>query len=255
MRRRLLSLLAALGAALSILTLSGCTLDPITQTRAGFVMYADAGKSYVTAYSVIALPTFTCLPKATSTVRYYTAVDGLPGAANQVASARLGVIMGCVNGSPSYVPFYGVYEPGRSSPDRSFAPVRLLANDILILQINVGPLPGQLWFEMSPFDESATRNPGWSGFVRMFNTPITGTATGCLWDAPAGTYALPKTPQFFVYGCETRTDMSLSGMYWALDGKQRIRSFNVTTKSGKPLTTLLRGGYNGVAPIFSIVER
>jgi hypothetical protein len=239
--RRALTLLAGL----LVLGASACTQvpvshDPIVQSDAGYVLYPDQGSSYENIYLAMGLPTFTCLPKQNSTVRWFAALDGLPGAANQAVSARAGLILGCKNGSPSYLPFYGLYKPGQSSPDHRFVPVHLVAGDMVIVSIGAMPHGDFVEFQMGLSKQPGQPvRPAWNQDVRLKTTQISGSAAGCLLEAPIGSYALPKATSFESYGCLARTEWTSSGMFWAPNlGNQKTRSLNMTTKAGKHLTSL-----------------
>jgi hypothetical protein len=245
---------------LALVGLAACTpaapvkADPISQTHAGYVMYPSAGKTYQQVYAYLIQPQFICLPKQNDTVRWFIAMDGIAGAANLAVSARAGLILGCRNGQPSYVPYYGIYQTGKNTPDKAFAPVRIYPGDEV--NVAVGQAYGYVEFQMviTPAPGTPKRAP-YHADVFVPNTQITGTAAGCLLDATSGAPALPKADPFTVYACSAYTALDGHSLFHAPShGNPTIRSYNIATKSGKALTRLDTGTY-GLDGYFDIVER
>jgi hypothetical protein len=257
-RRR--ATVASLIAGITLACLAACTpvapakADPISQTHAGYVMYPNSGKTYKQVSATLLPPQFICLPKQTNTVRWFLAMDGIAGAADQGASARAGLILGCRNGSPSYAPYYGIYQPGKNTPDKAFAPVHIYPGDYV--SIAVGQGNGDVEFQLSvgPAPGEPKRAP-YSNDIFVPNTQITGTAAGCLFDATSGAPALPKATPFNVFDCTAYTALDGHSRFYAPNhGDQATRLYNVSSKAGKQLTRLntLNVGLDGY---FDIAER
>jgi hypothetical protein len=181
-------------------------------------------------------------------------MDGIAGASNLNASARAGLILGCKNGAPSYIPFYGVYETGKSTPDKQFAPVRIYPGDYVDFAVGQGP--GNVEFQLSVgAAPGEPKRPVYQAEIFVPSTQITGTAVGCLLDATSGASALPKATPFTVFQCSAYTDLAGNGTFSAPNhGNQATRGYNVVTKAGKPLTRLDNFTY-GQEGYFNISER
>jgi hypothetical protein len=254
-------IVAIVVAGLTLAGLAACTpaapikADPISQPHAGYVMYPNVGKTYQQVHAYLPVPSFICLPKQTSTVRWFIAMDGIAGATNLDASARAGLILGCRNGSPSYIPYYGIYEAGQNTPDKAFAPVRINQGDEVLFAVGQGF--GQVEFQMLvTATPGAPKRPVYHADIFVPTSHITGTAVGCLLDATSGAPSLPKTTSFPVYSCSAYTDLAGNGVFGAPNhGSQATRLYNISSKSGRQLTRLHTLDIDGLDGYFEIVER
>jgi hypothetical protein len=257
---------ASLIGGLALVGLAACTpaapvkADPISQNHAGYVMYPNSGKTFQQVHTTLIPPQFICLPKQNGTVRWYVAMDGIAGASNQNASAHTGLILGCKNGAASYIPFYGIYQAGKTASDQRFAPVRINPGDYVTVAVGEGF--GYAEFQLGVGAAPGTpKRPYFDADIHVPSTQITGSAVGCLLEATSGASALPRVnslgfdTSFNVLNCSAYTDLAGNGVFEAPNhGNQTTRGYNVTTKSGKALTRLDAFNY-GLDGYFDIVER